>query len=165
MGKLPPIPATLRTFLAACAGMFAGYWLAQTFSLSLAPAMAGPATVQDGIVTAKLFKIVDAKGRQRILFGTSQEGSPGIWFFDQNGKSRLNIGIYPDQNAFVVLNDEREQAAEILRTVGAKQSPVLVMKADARDRIVMGLNFNGKGEPFFVHYDEHGNKKTLFGNY
>ena len=93
------------------------------------------------------------------MIGISGEGSPGIWFFDQNGKSRLNLGLYGDGNAMIVLNDESEQAVQIFRTVGAAAAPVLVMKAQGRDRIILGLN--GEKEPYFQVFNAKGEKREL----
>ena len=86
-----------------------------------------------------------------------------IWIYDRNGKVRLSLGLYGDNNASVVLNDESEQAVEIFRTVGAHSAPVLVMKAQGRDRIVMGLDGPGQ-DPFLVLYGADGAKQRVFGH-
>ena len=83
--------------------------------------------------------------------------------FDRNGKARLSIGLYGDNNASVVLNDEREQAVQIFRTVGERSAPVLVMKSQGRDRIVMGLN-GASQDPFLVLYGVDGAKQSVFGH-
>jgi hypothetical protein len=48
--------------------------------------------------------------------------------------------------------------------VGERSMPVLVMKAQGRDRIVMGLNGPGQ-DPFLVLYGADGAKQSVFGSY
>jgi hypothetical protein len=139
-------------------GLLAGHWLSQHWS-SIAEAQ----SVSNTLAAAR-FELVDAQGRQRILMGTSSEGSPAIWFFDKQGKARLNLGLYGDDNAFIVLNDDRERAVQIFRTMGANSAPYLVMKSEGRDRIVMGLS-GPTQDPFLVHYDPEGRMETVFGSY
>ena len=134
--------------------------LAMAPHVGLTSAQAGGETL-----IGQQLEIQDAAGHRRILMGTSGEGSPGIWLFDANGKARLNLGLYGDNNAMVVLNDENEQAVEILRTVGGNSAPVLVQKTNGQDKVVAGLNFNGDMEPFLVHYDRNGSKRTEYGTY
>ena len=76
----------------------------------------------------------------------------------------MNLFIYEDGNAGIVLNDESERAVEIFRTFGGKSSPVLVMKAEGRDRIVMGLG-PATQDPFLVYYDAAGAKTKVFGDF
>jgi hypothetical protein len=154
----------LSVVILSALGMLLGYWLArhEPVTNSQAQAMAG---TQAGVVSARSIELVDAKGKRQALMATSAEGAPGIWLFDKNGKARLNMGLYSDNNAVIVLNDENEQAVEIFRTVGPQNAPVLVMKSHGRDRIVMGLNWTGEREPFLVLYDASGTKQTIFGHY
>ncbi len=148
-------------FLFSALGMLGGHWLAA--AQHAAPLFAD-AVAESGPVSVQSFTLVDAEGRQRVLMGTSREGSPAIWFFDRNGKARLNLGLYGDDNAFIVLNDDQERAVEILRTLGPKSAPFLVMKSEGRDRIVMGLA-DSTQDPFLVYYDAGGAKQTVFGSW
>jgi hypothetical protein len=150
----------ILTFVVAAAGMIVGQWVGDQWR-----DVAKPLTAQTSeTLTTQNLEIVNAGGKRVILLGTSAEGLPGIWFFDAAGKVRLNLGIYPDGNSFVVLNDQNELATQILRTVGAKNAPVVVMKSGGQDRIVMGLNFTD-ANPFFVFYDDKGAKTNVFGDY
>lgn len=144
-------------------GMLLGHWLAGHLP-RLSPSAAAELASAPRVVSTHALEVVDADGRRQIVMGTSGEGSPGIWLFDKNGKARISIGLYGDNNAGVVLNDERERAVQIFRTVGGRSSPVLVMKSDGRDRIVMGLD-GASQDPFFVLYDAAGVKQTVFGHY
>ena len=159
--KLIPL---VYTVLFSALGMILGYWIAPHIKIGIPNAEAGVNTASEALSTKSL-EIVDAMGRRRILMTSTASGTPAIWFFDQNGKSRLNLGLYEDSNAFIVLNDENEQAVQIFRTVGEKSSPVLVMKSKGQDRIVLGLDSGAASDPFFVYYDTKGTKKTVFGNY
>ncbi len=96
---------------------------------------------------------------------STASGDPAIWFFDKNGKVRLNLGLYEDDSPFIVLNDENQLAVQIFRTVGNGKAPVLVMKSGGQDRIIMGLNATQQANPFLVFYDTKGTKNTVFGNY
>lgn len=156
-------PRPIRTILLSTIGMLIGHFLAVGAERFITLAKADTKSV-DSIATKSL-EIVDSQGRRRILMAASENGNPGIWFFDKRGKNRLTLGLYSDDNAYIVLNDENNQAVQIFRTVGGSNSPALVMKSNGQDRIVMGLNFNGPPDPFFVFYDSKGTKNTVFGNY
>jgi hypothetical protein len=154
----------LLNVLLSAFGMFLGYWVASHSLVAKSKANI-PANIHGTVVSAQAVELVDAGGRRQIVMATSSEGSPGIWFFDKNGKARLSMGLYQDNNAVIVLNDENEQAVQIFRTVGSESAPVLVMKAHGRDRIVMGLNSSTGQEPFLVFYDAQGVKHSVFGHY
>jgi hypothetical protein len=155
------LKSSLSTFFLAAAGMMVGARLSH-FADAWLPA-AHAAETRDVLSTQGL-ELVDKDGRRQILIAMTDGGTPGVWFFDRQGKARLNLGIYDDGHAAVVLNDVNEQAVQIFRTVGAENRPVLVMKSGGRDRIVMGLN-GAAAEPFLVTYNEQGAKTTLFGSY
>ena len=144
--------------VSACLGLLVGVMLAAHMGIQKAEA-------SGEVLTASQLQIVDSSGQRRILMVTSAEGTPALWFFYKDGKARLNLGLYDDGNALVVLNDRNEQAAEIVRTVGSQSAPVLVQKNNGQDRLVQGLNFNGDMEPFLVRYDKSGSKKAEFGSY
>lgn len=144
-------------------GMILGHWLGAHLDWPTASVEAqAPSAV--GVVSTRTLEVVGADGRRQIVMGTSSEGSPGIWVYDRKGKVRLSLGLYGDNNASIVLNDESERAVEIFRTVGEHSLPVLVMKSQGQDRIVMGLNGSEK-DPFLVLYGADGAKQSVFGSY
>lgn len=154
----------LGTFILSALGMWFGHWLG-TRSDSLLPEAHALAERPSEVVAAREIQIVDSQGRRQILLSLgTKDGAPGIWFFDQRGKVRLGLGLYEDDNAYVVLNDASEQAVQIFRTVGPKSDPYFIMKAGGQDRIIMGLHGPGS-DPFFVHYNASGAKTTVFGDY
>lgn len=148
-------------FFFSALGMLAGHWVGTTGAPPARPPTTALAAGE--ALSVPSFTLVDAEGRQRILVATSREGSPAMWFFDRNGKARLNLGLYGDDNAFIVLNDDQERAVEILRTRGPKSAPFLVLKAEGRDRIVMGLG-GAAMDPFLHYYDVDGTRRTVFGS-
>ncbi len=162
--KTRKLKSLMYTVLFSALGMMLGYWIAPHINIGIPNAEARAGTVGEVLSTQSL-ELVDATGRRRILMTCMPSGDPAIWFFDQNGKSRLNLGLYEDNNAFIVLNDENEQAVQIFRTVGEKSLPVLVMKSKGQDRIILGLSSVATSDPFFVYYDAKGTKSTVFGNY
>lgn len=151
----------LSIFIWAALGMMVGHGMAVSAGKLVSPAFA-----EDGadIVAARGFEMVDEQGRRQILIATAREGSPAIWMFDRNGKARLNLLIYEDGNAGVVLNDAEERAVQIFRTVGSRSAPVLVMKSEGRDRIVLGLDSQTQN-PFLTTWDNAGAKNAVFGDH
>jgi hypothetical protein len=153
----------LCVIVLSAVGMMLGHWLGTHLEGTTVSVEAQPAS-EVSVVSARTLEVVGADGRRQIVMGTSAEGSPGIWIYDRNGKVRLSLGLYGDNNASIVLNDQSEQAVQIFRTVGERSMPVLVMKAQGRDRIVMGLNGPGQ-DPFLVLYGADGAKQSVFGSY
>jgi hypothetical protein len=147
------------TFAFSALGMLLAHQVAERWRTPVARAEGSP-----GVVSAREIELVDAQGRRQILMATSGEGSPGIWFFDKDGKVRLSLGVYGDNTAFIVLSDAQGRAVQIFRTMGPESAPFLVMKAQGRDRIVLGLSGEGQ-DPFLVHYDAQGRKQTAFGTW
>jgi len=154
----------LNTFFVAVAGALTGIWLGGR--VGLVPSANAQSPSAPGVVSTRALEVVDAGGHRQILLTTTPEGSPGIWLMDKNGRARLNIALYGDDNATIVLNDENERAVQVLRTMGKQAAPVLVMKSRGLDRLVVGVNWTGpKDEPFMVFYDDQGNKRQVFGKY
>jgi hypothetical protein len=151
-------PSYFLAFALSVLGMLAGHLVARQWEATT------EASTTATTLSASRFELVDARGRRQILMDTSSEGSPAVWFFDKNGKARLNVGLYGDDNAFLVLNDDHENAVGIFRTLGAASDPFLVMKAEGRDRIVMGLGGVGH-DPFLVYYDDNGAQHSVFGSW
>jgi hypothetical protein len=153
----------LLVIVLSAVGMMLGHYVGSRPEWTTTSAAAQP-TSAVSVVSTRTLEVVGADGRRQLVMGTGTEGSPGIWIYDRNGKVRLSLGLYGDNNASIVLNDASEQAVEIFRTVGPHSVPVLVMKAEGRDRIVMGLNGPGQ-DPFLVLYGTDGAKQRVFGNY
>ena len=97
----------------------------------------------------------------------SSDGGPALFFFDSAGRNRLVLGLYSPAESeypFVVLNDTQQRAAGIFRLFGARETPVVVLKNQGRDRSIYGLN-PGSLEPFLVNYSGDGKKGDVFGKY
>jgi len=144
------------SFVLPALGVIAGYLVSEWRHPASTASQAGPT---GSSVNAQRLELVDQAGRARILMAMS-----GIWLFDAQGKARLNLGLYGDGNAFVVVNDKQEHAVEILRSVGEQSAPVLVQKAQGRDRLILGLA-GPSGDSFLVRYGESGAKQVVFGEY
>ena len=153
----------LLVIVLSAVGMVLGHYVGSRLEWATTSAVA-QTTSAVSVVSTRTLEVVGADGRRQLVMGTGTEGSPGIWIYDRSGKVRLSLGLYGDNNASIVLNDESEQAVEIFRTVGPHSVPVLVMKAQGRDRIVMGLDGPGQ-DPFLVLYGTDGAKQRVFGNY
>ena len=126
---------------------------------------ASTATAQ--VVSGSRFELVDARGKTRAILAMSPDGGPGLFFFDTAGRNRLVLGLYSpaeSESPSVVLNDREGRAAGIFRLYGGKETPVVVLKHDGRDRSIYGLNA-GSTEPFLANIANDGKKTTAFGSY
>jgi len=68
---------------------------------------------------------------------------------------------------FTGFMDNRGDLRLLFRLAGGNESPVLVFKdRKHRDRIVLGLGLNDRGEePFLATFDKKGRKHLVFGKY
>lgn len=128
---------------------------------------AEPVATQQEVVSAQRIRLIDASGRARAELAFSQGGGPGLFFYDAKGRDRLELGLYPPAESeypYVVLNDTQLRAAGIFRLYGGRETPVVVLKSEGRDRAIYGLN-PGSTEPFLVHYSSNGSKTSVFGDF
>ena len=142
----------------------AGHWDRDGRSPSFEPA-AG--TVRQNVVSANTIRLVDAGGRLRAELAISADGGPALFFFDRAGRNRMVLGLYSPgegEAPFVVLNDGQQHAAGIFRLFGARDTPVVVLKSQGRDRSIYGLEPKTL-EPFLVNYSGDGKKDDVFGKY
>jgi len=129
-------------------------------------ATAAPARAQD-VLAAGRIELRDASGKLRAELAMSADGGPALFFFDSAGRNRLVLGLYaPAENEApsLVLNDPQQRAAGIFRLFGPRDTPVLVLKSQGRDRSVYGLNPNSS-DPFLANYASDGTKSDVFGRY
>ena len=129
-------------------------------------AAAAPTHSQD-VLAAGRIELRDASGKLRAELAMSADGGPALFFFDSAGRNRLVVGLYsPAENEApsVVLNDPQQRAAGIFRLFGPRDTPVLVLKSQGRDRSVYGLNPNSS-DPFLTNYPSDGVKSDVFGRY
>lgn len=128
---------------------------------------AAPTATQQEVVSARRIRLIDDTGRARAELAMSPNGGPGIFFYDTKGRNRLELGLYSPAESeypFVVLNDTQQRAAGIFRLYGGRETPVVVLKNQGRDRSIYGLNPNST-EPFLVNYSSDGKKTSAFGNF
>ena len=174
-GELPIKPCMTKTYLAGMVSGFVGgllgayvLGLAQPAS-SAAPIAASRSAapqLQDTL-SARRLRLVDAAGNPRAELALSQEGGPGLFFYDTQGRNRLVLGLYAPAESeypFVVLNDTQQHAAGIFRLFGSYETPVIVLKNKGRDRSILGLNPNSM-EPFLTTFGNDGKKTDVFGVY
>jgi hypothetical protein len=91
-------------------------------------------------------------------------------FYGEDGKPRIEMGSYPGAGErgqpLTGLWDNKGELRLLLRLAGPTDSPVIVMKdSQGRDRLVMGLSFDAKQDPFLNITDSTGANKNLFGFY
>ena len=115
------------------------------------------------VAKAALSKLI----KLRAELAMSPDGGPALFFFDTAGRNRLVLGLYSPAEGeapSVVLNDAQQRAAGIFRLFGSRDTPVVVLKSQGRDRSVYGLN-PGSTEPFLANYSGDGTKSDVFGHY
>jgi hypothetical protein len=121
------------------------------------------------VVSAKSFQLVNNAGKVIGFWTTCGADAPCLNFYDANNNVRLQLGLYgaPSEKGlpFVGLFDEKYQIKELLRLYGQAQAPVLVMKNNDQDRVIMGLNLQDSEEPFLVSFGKDGGQHVQFGNY
>lgn len=156
------LAGTLSGFIG---GLLSAYILVHFDRAAAVQAAITPAPQES--VSASRIRLVDAAGRARAELAMSQDGGPGLFFYDTKGRNRLVLGLYSPAESeypFVVLNDTQQHAAGIFRLFGGRETPVVVLKNQGRDRSIYGLNPNST-EPFLVDYSNDGKKTSLFGNF
>lgn len=161
-----------KTFLAGLvAGLIGGivgaYFLIHIDSRSMfSPAYASTSRPQD-VISANRIQLLDAGGKVRAELAMSVDGGPSLFFFDTAGRNRLVLGLYSPAEGeapTIVLNDSQQRAAGIFRLFGARDTPVVVLKSQGRDRSIYGLNPTSM-DPFLANYAGDGKKADLFGSY
>ncbi len=149
-------------------GLLGAYVLAHVERVGSAVHLpAEPVATQQEVVSAQRIRLIDASGRERAELAISPSGGPGIFFYDTKGRNRLELGLYSPAESeypFVVLNDTQQRAAGIFRLYGGRETPVVVLKSEGRDRSIYGLNPSST-EPFLVNYSSDGNKASAFGDF
>jgi hypothetical protein len=160
----------LTTAVAGLIGGIAGACLTSYLVVSGGPmlqsAVAAPARSGD-VVSASRIELRDSGGKVRAELAMSPDGGPALFFFDSAGRNRLVMGLYSPAEGeapSVVLNDAQQRAAGIFRLFGSRDTPVVVLKSQGRDRSVYGLN-PGSTEPFLANYGGDGTKSDVFGHF
>jgi hypothetical protein len=148
----------MRTALIAVLSGFLGAWL---FQLTRPEVSSEAFAAGAGPVAATRIDLVDSHGKLRAQFGFSKEGPPGLWFMDEKGVARIAMGLYPDGTSHFGLQDKDGNMIQLMRSIGASESPLLIFKNKGADRMILGLNSNV--DPSFVSYDKNGKKKTVQG--
>jgi len=162
-----------RTFSAGLLGGLIGgvigaYALVHAGSLGSMPSPASAAAANSAnVVSASRIQLVDAGGRIRAQLAMSGDGGPALFFFDSAGRNRMVLGLYAPAEGeapSIVPNDTQQRAAGIFRLFGSRDTPVVVLKAQGRDRSVYGLN-PASTDPFLANYASDGRKSDVFGTY
>lgn len=91
-------------------------------------------------VTGTNFTLTSLNGNITAQLTTSGEGTPALFFYDTKHTARISIGLYPDGAPGIVLNDNTGKAAAILRLVENNGNPVLVLKENGQDQLVINKN-------------------------
>ena len=147
-------------------GLFGAYVLGH--AAASPPSSSRPSTTQlENSLSLRRLRLIDETGKTRAELAFSQEGGPGLFFYDRDGRNRLVLGLYApieSEYPFVVLNDTHQHAAGIFRLFGPHETPVVVLKNNGQDRSIYGLNPSST-EPFLTTLGGDGRKTDVFGVY
>jgi len=162
-----------RTLLAAVlGGVFGGLIGAELTAhvprvAAIGPAAATELPASQAVLSASRFELRDSSGHVRAELAMSADGGPALFFFDSKARNRLVLGLYSKaeyEAPSVVLNDPQGLAAGIFRLFGPRDTPVLVLKNQGRDRSIYGLNPRST-DPFLTSYSSDGTQRDVFGHY
>jgi hypothetical protein len=159
------VATIIVAFVAGSFGAFLVTQLDRGGAAGPTSAMAAPA--QQKLITATEIRLLDGAGRVRAELALAGDGDPALFFFDREGRNRMNLGLYSPSEGelpFIVLNDTNLRAAGIFRLFGPKQTPVVVFKHEGQDRSIYGLNPTST-DPFIVNMAPGGSKTHVFGNW
>jgi len=112
-------------------------------------------------MSATSYELRGPNGKTAAMLAMSPNGSPGLWLMDPEGRPRMSLGLYPENDFTpgLVLTDEKGEAVGLFRMAGPNHSPVVVFKADGSDRMILGLDMNDRGRaPFLTIAGEPGNR-------
>jgi hypothetical protein len=161
------VKVLLSGLLAGLVGGIVGAYVFIHLDGSTSPSRAAVSTRSQEAITARRIQLVDGSGKLRAELAMAVDGGPSLFFFDSAGRNRLVLGLYSaaeGEAPTVVLNDSQQHAAGIFRLFGARDTPVVVLKSQGRDRSVYGLNPSSM-DPFLANYAGDGTKTDLFGDY
>ncbi|HMD74460.1 MAG TPA: hypothetical protein VKG05_11415 [Steroidobacteraceae bacterium] len=161
-----------KTFVSGLVGGLAGGFLGALLLMNLSrggapPSAIAPAARAQTLISANRIQLVDSSGKLRAELAMSVDGGPALFFFDHAGRNRLVLGLYSPAEGeapSVVLNDPEQRAAGIFRLFGPRDTPVIVLKSEGRDRSIYGLNSSSL-DPFLVNFAVDGRKSDVFGDY
>ncbi len=112
----------------------------KTFYVFLSTLYISISSVYAQAVTSDDFVLKNARGQVTARLTTSGEGTPALFFYDENQKVRISIGLYGDGVPGIVLNDDQEKAGAIMRLVSNNGNPVLVLKENGQDKLIIDKN-------------------------
>jgi hypothetical protein len=106
------------------------------------------------ILVAKEFHLIDVKEKTRAILGLKdQDGQPGLWLIDNNGKVRASLMLDPRQQPALFFDDSAERIRTELRVEKGiatdEEYPSLVFRdadQNVRTHLMPGLSFL-RGKP------------------
>jgi len=97
-------------------------------------------TVSAQTVSSDNFVLKGANGKVTAQLTTSGEGTPALFFYDENNVVRISIGLYAGGIPSVVLNDDTGKAGALMRLVNNNGNPILVLKENGQDTLIIDKN-------------------------
>ncbi len=92
------------------------------------------------------FNLVGPDGKVTAQLSSSAEGTPSLFFFDENNVVRLNLGIYPGGNPGIVLMDKNGKSAAVVTLMDDGVTPSISLRKDGEERKVLGIEMNDSAE-------------------
>lgn len=137
-----------------------------SFSKILSPLVAFAQNTRSTITTTQELRLMDAVGKISGRWMATYNGGSGIFMFDDKGRSRLELNLFPDGRPLIALNDEKHLCKLLLKLEWEKNIPMFFMKEPAdRNRLIMALDLKNSDIPFLVLFDAKGQKREIFGKF
>ena len=115
-------------------------------------------------INASAINLVDSLGKPRVQIGFAKEGPPGIWVLDEKGIARIAMGLYLDGTSHIGLQDKNGMMIELMRSLGANESPLLIFKSKGQDQMILGLSTLGD-QSFLTTFEKDRKRKSHIGTY
>ncbi|HUW84964.1 MAG TPA: hypothetical protein VMZ31_19460 [Phycisphaerae bacterium] len=106
-----------------------------------------------GVRTASEFRVVDAEGKTRGVFGLSAAGNPSVNLFDHEGRVRTGLGLMPDGGAALAFVDKDGTTRLALRVSDTGLCGVELLDAAARARAMLAILPDGSPRLGFFEPD------------
>jgi hypothetical protein len=119
-------------------------------ALAVMGAKAGPNDGHFRQITAERISFVDGAGQERMLIGSSEEGT-GIKVLNKAGKKVLGIGTTGDEGGSGILVNDKEGRPRI--GLGLDEGVPSVVMVDENGKKIMAMGGNEKGYGFVIMDD------------
>jgi len=146
-----------RIVVLVVAAAFAGGFVAQALFGNLARAQAAQSAQ---VIKAKAFVVVDDEGREHAILGPHLQGT-GLVVRDGELNSRMVLGILPEQQVGIVINNAEEETQVALGAF-TDTNHLDLYDGEMRPRFTVGVARDA-GNAGLAFYDREKNERLVIG--